>query len=65
MAQSDQGTLSEITILPDGRVYLFGMTLPLLETLAALPTREGGWQTLLAQLHASTVTAPEKEPAHE
>jgi hypothetical protein len=65
MAESDEGTLSEIIILPDGRVYIFGMTLPLLKTLAALPTREGGWQTLLAQLHSSTVTAAAKEPACE
>lgn len=65
MAESDDGTLSEITILPDGRVYIFGMTLPLLETLAALPTREGRWQALLAQCHASTSSAPHEEPPRE
>jgi hypothetical protein len=47
--ECDDGTLSEITILPDGRVYLFGMTLPLLELLAALPTRESQWKALLAR----------------
>ena len=50
MGKHDDEALSEITILPDGRVYVFGMTLPLLETLAALPTREGQWQTLLEQV---------------
>jgi hypothetical protein len=50
MGEHDDGSLSEITILPDGRVYVFGMTLPLLETLAALPTREGRWQCLLEQV---------------
>jgi hypothetical protein len=40
----DEGPVSEITILPDGRVYLFGLTRPLLDVLAALPVRESGWQ---------------------
>lgn len=42
----DDGPVSEITILPDGRVYLFGLTRPLLDVLAALPVRESGWQEL-------------------
>jgi len=49
MEECDDGALSEITILPDGRVYLFGMTLPLLEVLATLPTRESQWKALLAR----------------
>lgn len=53
MGEFDDGTLSEITILPDGRIYLFGMTLPLLEMLAALPTRESQWKTLLARTQPS------------
>lgn len=65
MNESDDGTLSEIIILPDGRVYIFGMTLPLLETLAALPTREGHWQALLAQYHPSTSAVPNEEPSRE
>ncbi len=54
MAECEDDTMSEITILPDGRVYVFGMTLPLLELLAAVPTREGHPQALLAQLRAAT-----------
>ena len=65
MSESDDGTLSEITILPDGRLYVFGMTLPLLETLASVPTREGRWQALLAQYQASTSSAPHEEPFRE
>lgn len=69
--ECDDGTLSEITILSDGRVYLFGMTLPLLEVLAALPTREGQWKALLArsqpvcQREASAVCTAQKEPSCE
>ena len=54
MAEREDDTLSEITILPDGRVYVFGMTLPLLEMLAAVPTRDRHTQSLLAQLRAAT-----------
>jgi len=54
MAERDEDSWSEITILPDGRVYVFGMTLPLLEMLAAVPTRDGHPQALLAQLRAAT-----------
>jgi hypothetical protein len=54
MVECEDDSLSEITILPDGRIYVFGMTLPLLETLAALPTREGTPKTLLAHLHTAT-----------
>lgn len=48
----DDGPVSEITILPDGRVYLFGLTRPLLDVLAALPVREGGWQDFYRTLTA-------------
>jgi hypothetical protein len=43
------GNFSEITIHPDGRVYVFGLTAPLLEVLADLPTRERCWQELHAE----------------
>jgi hypothetical protein len=56
-----EDSLSEITLLPDGRVYVFGMTLPLLETLASLPTREGHWQALLEQLRAQQASSAEQE----
>ena len=61
MAEHEDGNLSEITILPDGRVYVFGMTLPLLETLATLPTREGRWQALLQQLRTPAPSAADQE----
>ncbi len=60
MGEHDDGSLSEITILPDGRVFIFGMTLPLLETLAALPTREGRWQALLEQVRVQTSAAAQE-----
>jgi hypothetical protein len=33
----DESALSEISILPDGRVYLFGASRQLLEVLQAIP----------------------------
>jgi hypothetical protein len=61
MSEPGESTWSEITILPDGRVYIFGMTLPLLEALAALPTRDGRWQALLAQLRDPTPSVAQQE----
>ena len=65
MTEREDDTWSEITILPNGRVYVFGMTLPLLETLAALPTRDRRWQTLLAQLRAPVPSAADQESSRE
>jgi hypothetical protein len=65
MEECDAGDLSEITILPDGRIYLFGLTLPLLEMLAALPTRESQWKALLARYHAAIVCNAQEEPCRE
>jgi hypothetical protein len=50
------GDFSEITILPDGRLYVFGLTRPVLELLANMPTQETHWKELAATL--STPTAP-------
>jgi hypothetical protein len=63
MAEHEGGNNSEITILPDGRVYVFGMTLPLLEVLAALPTREGRWQALLEQLSGHSTDTEAENPS--
>jgi hypothetical protein len=52
--RGEDGAWSEITILPDGRVYVFGLTDPLLDVLAALPTREGVWQELHETVRAAT-----------
>jgi hypothetical protein len=58
----DDGPVSEITILPDGRVYLFGLTRPLLDVLAALPVREAGWHDFHRHLSETVPTdrAPEE-----
>lgn len=56
----DEGPVSEVTILPDGRVYLFGLTRPLLDVLAALPVRESGW----AEFHRDVSAPPATEEPH-
>jgi hypothetical protein len=43
-------TFGEITILPDGRMYVFGLTDALLEVLAIVPTQGGVWQALREQI---------------
>ena len=59
----DDGPVSEITILPDGRVYLFGLTRPLLDVLAALPVRESGWHEFHRHLsEAAPTEGATKEP---
>lgn len=65
MADHDAADWSEITILPDGRMYVFGMTLPLLEVLAALPTSEGRWEALLNQVRASATSDAVQETIRE
>jgi hypothetical protein len=40
---------SEITILPDGRLYVFGLTKPILDLLATVPNRDHRWQQLPRQ----------------
>jgi hypothetical protein len=39
-------TESTLTIQPDGRIYAFGITRPLVEVLAALPTTDDGARRL-------------------
>ena len=58
----DDGPVSEITILPDGRVYLFGLTRELLDVLAALPVRESGWHKFHRQVREA---APADRPTQE
>lgn len=50
MADEDLSSLSEITILPDGRVYLFGATRPLLEILESLGGKDERIEQLLRTL---------------
>jgi len=57
MAQVDESDLSEITILPDGRIYAFGITRSIKEILHSLQSREGALaaQGAVACLEVSAV----------
>ncbi|MBI3409529.1 MAG: hypothetical protein HY040_14405 [Planctomycetes bacterium] len=50
MEPDDLSPLSEITILPDGRVYAFGATRPVLEVLESLRGPEGNSDERLQRL---------------
>ena len=47
---SDETVLTEITIQPDGRVYVFGTSRQSLEVLEALNPRDPKLQRLLSQV---------------
>jgi hypothetical protein len=57
IATRDEGPMSEITILPDGRVYLFGLTRPMLEVLTSLPMQETQWHEMLKTMIEAEETA--------
>jgi hypothetical protein len=65
MDETDDAEFSEVTILPDGRLYVFGLTRPLLEVLASVPSREGCWQALLEQVREPPAPADGQETARE
>lgn len=46
----DETQLTEITIRPDGRVYVFGMSRPVLEVLALLPQHDERLSHLCSRL---------------
>jgi hypothetical protein len=46
----DEAMITEITIDPDGRVFVFGTSQPVLEVLQKLQPNEPRVQTLLRQL---------------
>ncbi|HLJ96471.1 MAG TPA: hypothetical protein VKU02_25080 [Gemmataceae bacterium] len=50
MAEEDETGISEITILPDGRVYVFGMSLQVLEVLQTLEPSDPRLRQLQQQL---------------
>jgi hypothetical protein len=52
VAEEDLSPLSEITILPDGRVYVFGATRPVLEVLETLTSQDERVQRLMQILRA-------------
>jgi hypothetical protein len=53
---------SEITIRPDGQVYVFGLTRPLLGVLANIPAVEDEWRKRL-ELATDEPTNPIEERA--
>jgi hypothetical protein len=62
----DETALSEITILPDGRVYVFGMSRQILELLETLLADEPRVRALLEQARAAeTGNVPPGGPARK
>ena len=58
----DESTESELTFLPDGRVYAFGITRELVAVLATLPTSDPRMREQLARLAGQgSSTNPEVE----
>lgn len=51
MAGADETAVSEITLLPDGRVYVFGMSRQLLEVLETMGVRDPRVRALLRTVH--------------
>jgi hypothetical protein len=49
MVNEDESNLTEITLLPDGRVFVFGMSAPVLEILGEIQPRDERLQRLLAE----------------
>lgn len=48
---------TEITIQPDGRVYIFGMSKSVLEVMCGLPTQEPTLSRLLEHIQNQEVSA--------
>ncbi len=46
----DESTESEITILPDGRIFAFGITGPVAAVLATIPTADERTRRLLERI---------------
>jgi hypothetical protein len=54
----DETDVTEITILPDGRVYVFGLSGQVLEVLQTLQTGDERVQRLLATAGAVSADVP-------
>jgi hypothetical protein len=54
-----------ITIQPDGRIYAFGITRPLVELLAAIPTNDERTRRLLDVLRGAPESVPTAVPPGE
>lgn len=50
----DESTLTEITLLPDGRVYVFGLSRQVLEILGELQSQDQRVRCLLEQADLNT-----------
>ena len=56
MTGDDETTMTEITILPDGRLYVFGMSRPVLDILRLLETGNPRLERLEEQLQSVTTS---------
>jgi hypothetical protein len=62
----DESAESEITILPDGRVFAFGITRPLAAVLATIPTADERTRRRLERIgRLSAGPRPHDPPLHE
>ena len=57
----DESTLSEITIQPVGRIYVFGPSLGILEMLETLAPTDARLQNILTQVRHTTAVITSEE----
>ena len=55
MSDEEDGSISEINILPDGRVCLFGASQQVLEILEAIPLGDAALRTRIDRLRTADV----------
>ena len=60
MTVNDESSISEINILPDGRVCVFGASQQVLEVLDAIPLDDAALQDRIECLHAGSTVARER-----
>lgn len=63
MSQRDETMITEITIGPDGRVFVFGLSRGVLDVLAEIFPREPALVERLSYLHALTGAKEAEETA--
>jgi hypothetical protein len=59
----DESAESEITIQPDGRIFAFGITKPLVAVLATIPTSDERTKRLLSRISGLNGESRVGEPA--
>ena len=57
MADDDENTMTEITIQPDGRVYLFGTSRAVLEMMESLAPHDLGLRRILGHVRGMPAAA--------